>query len=536
MSDQKVVPDYRVLRKTASICHFCLKEDSNNVHQVPADIIDIDGKAYLRKQCEKHGEFKELYWGSSKFYEKFIHWFVTGKGVQNPLGDTSACPTSCGLCKSHHSNTLLANLDLTNRCNLACWYCFANAASQGFIFEPTFQECKEMIKFLREQKPAPVEAIQFSGGEPTLRLDLPEIAAEAYRRGFNQIQLATNGVLIGQDYDFTEELVEGGINTIYMKFNGVTRKTNPENWHLMDKILNNLRRAGITENRHGGVVLVNFQMKGHNTHETYDVIKFAQKNLDIIRGTIVQPISFVGRFADPNAKPLPEEERISQRYTIPDYIQNMEDQSNGKITQDDFRPIPVVLPISHLLEVLQGKDLIEFTSHPMCGIATYLFEVEGEMVPITRFFDVDKMMEGMEDTAQQIKNGQIKPGKAITKLLQLLDETVDKEKAPAKFNVQKLMFDIIQKGSFEALADFHYRSLLVTGMHFQDPYNFDLERLKRCVIHFVIPKGDKPQPQLVPFCSYNSLPMYRRSLEEESGMTVEDWKAAHPGKEIYERA
>ena len=535
MSKQELKSDYRILRKTASICHFCLKEDGK-VQQVPAEVIDKDGKAVLRKHCKKHGEFEEVYWSSTNFYEKFIKWFVTGKGVNNPTFNKSACPTTCGLCKNHHSNTLLANLDITNRCNLACWYCFANAASQGYIFEPSFQECKEMIKFLRDQQPAPVEAIQFSGGEPTVRLDLPEIAAEAYRRGFNQIQLATNGILIGQDYDLTEELVEGGINTIYMKFNGVTRQTNPENWHLIDKIFNNLRRAGITENRHGGVVLVNFQMKGHNTHETYDVIKFAQKNLDIVRGTIVQPISFVGRFADPNAKPLPEEERLTQRLTLPEYLDNMEDQSNGKLTPDDFRPIPVVLPISHLLEVLQGKDLIEFTSHPMCGIATYLFEVDGEMVPITRFFDVDKMMEGMEFYAQQIKNGEIKPGKAITGLLKLLEDTVDKEKAPTKFNVQKLMFDIIQKGSFEALADFHYRSLLVTGMHFQDPYNFDLERVKRCVIHFVMPKGKLAQPRLVPFCSYNTLPMYRRSLEHEFGMSIEDWKKDHPGKEIYERA
>lgn len=31
---------------------------------------------------------------------------------------------------------------------------------------------------------------------------------------------------------------------------------------------------------------------------------------------------------------------------------------------------------------------------------------------------------------------------------------------------------------------FTYRTLLVAGMHFQDAYNYDIERVKRCVIHY----------------------------------------------------
>lgn len=540
ISDQKTVTELKILRKTSSVCHFCLKE-KGKMNPVPADIIELDGKTFIRKNCPEHGEFKEIYWSNAELYKKFIKWFNTGKGVGNPtMGhvENPICPTNCGLCKNHHSNTLLANIDITNRCNLHCWYCFANASSAGFVYEPTMKQFKEMIKFLREQKPAPVEAMQFSGGEPTVRVELPEMAAECYRAGFNQIQLATNGILIGKDYDLTEELIEGGINTIYMKFNGTSRQTNPENWHLIEDILNNLRRAGIQENRHGGVVFVMFLMNGHNTQDVYNVIKFAEKNIDIVRGTIVQPISFVGRFADAKAKPLPETERLEKRITIPDYLQFLEDQSNGKLAMDDFRPIPVVLPISHILETLQGKELIEFTSHPACGIATYVFEVDGELVPITRFFDVNGMMDYMEEMSQGINNGTIKPGKAITGLLKKLDETVDKEKAPTKFNVQKLMFDIIQKGSFEALADFHYRSLLISGMHFQDPYNMDLQRVSRCVIHMALPGNELSQgkPHLIPFCSYNSFPMYRARLEHDFGMSIEEWKEAHPGKALYEIA
>ena len=323
-----------------------------------------------------------------------------------------------------------------------------------------------------------------------------------------------------------------------MKFNGTTKETNPENWYLIDDILNNLRRAGIQENRHGGVVFVHALINGYNDDQIYPVIKFAMKNVDIVRGVNTQPVAFVGRFADANAKPLPEDERLNMRFTLPDYIRNLEDQSDGKFSNSDFRPIPVVLPISHLLEILQKQDLIEFTSHPACGIATYVFEVEGELVPITRFFDIDTVMLEMEECAEKLKSGEMKAGKALTKMLNVLDAAIDREKAPKKFNIQKLMFDIIQKGSFEALADFHYRSLLVSGMHFQDPYNYDLERLMRCVVHMTMPPDEETNgvPRLIPFCAYNSLPIYRRRLENMHGMSIEDWEAQHSGRKISQRA
>ena len=44
-------------------------------------------------------------------------------------------------------------------------------------------------------------------------------------------------------------------------------------------------------------------------------------------------------------------------------------------------------------------------------------------------------------------------------------------------------------------------------MHFQDCYNFDVQRAKRCVIPYSTPEG------LIPFCTYNCGPEYRRFVE-----------------------
>ena len=57
---------------------------------------------------------------------------------------------------------------------------------------------------------------------------------------------------------------------------------------------------------------------------------------------------------------------------------------------------------------------------------------------------------------------------------------------------------------------FTYRTLLVAGMHFQDAYNYDIERVKRCVIHYATLDG-----KLYPFCTYNSGPCYREKIERQ---------------------
>ena len=36
---------------------------------------------------------------------------------------------------------------------------------------------------------------------------------------------------------------------------------------------------------------------------------------------------------------------------------------------------------------------------------------------------------------------------------------------------------------------FTYRTLMLAGMHFMDSYNYDVERVKRCVIHYAAPNG-----------------------------------------------
>ena len=64
-----------------------------------------------------------------------------------------------------------------------------------------------------------------------------------------------------------------------------------------------------------------------------------------------------------------------------------------------------------------------------------------------------------------------------------------------------------------------YRTLLAAGMHFQDRYNFDVERVKRCVIHYSTPEG------MFPFCAYNCGPVHRHRVEQRHRVPLAEWRA-----------
>ena len=82
------------------------------------------------------------------------------------------------------------------------------------------------------------------------------------------------------------------------------------------------------------------------------------------------------------------------------------------------------------------------------------------------------------------------------------------------------MFNALVKHNYRTLAALHDKLLLVGMMHFMDPYNFDLERVQRCCIHYAVPDG-----RIIPFCTMNSI--HRPKIEKELGIPVEEWIKTH---------
>ena len=87
---------------------------------------------------------------------------------------------------------LMAMVEITGRCNMACPICFAGTRASGH--DVSLTEIKKRIdNLLLCAGPIP---LQISGGEPTLHPDLPTIINYAKQRGFKNIELVTNGIEI----------------------------------------------------------------------------------------------------------------------------------------------------------------------------------------------------------------------------------------------------------------------------------------------------------------------------------------------------
>ncbi|KKM63490.1 hypothetical protein LCGC14_1510930 [marine sediment metagenome] len=119
----------------------------------------------------------------------------------------------------------LANIDLTNRCNLNCPVCFANSNAAGYVYEPTFDQVVTMMQRLRDYRPTPATCIQFSGGEPTLHPDFLQIVSKAAEMGFSNIQIATNGLKLAEA-SFASQAAKAGLHTLYLQFDGVDDQIN----------------------------------------------------------------------------------------------------------------------------------------------------------------------------------------------------------------------------------------------------------------------------------------------------------------------
>ena len=485
-----------LIKKTRSLCPTCRLA-------IDADIVEDEGKIWINSTCPQHGSFHNLYWSDPMLYYRFEKFDAVGSGVANPQHSAPPenCPSSCGLCNNHHSQTLLANIDLTNRCNLDCDFCFANARACGFVYEPDYDTVITMLRLLRDQKPVPVPAVQFSGGEPTMREDLVEIIKRAKEMGFPQVQIASNGVRIAKEPGYAQKLKDAGLSTVYLHFDGLTPATNPF-LKIHEAAIANLRDA------HLGVVLVPTIIRGKNDHEAGDIIRFAVKNISVIRGINFQPIAFTGAATDDDVR--------KSRITIPDLLDEIEKQLGGSLKKADFYPVPCVLPFSDLAEAYTGKPQVRFTAHQHCGAATYVFvQDDGSMIPVNRIVDVESFFESIEQMAEKLrKGGTINKYTALLEGIRNMHESVKKSEQSNTTEFWKIIGKTLIGQNFEALREFHWNALFIGTMHFMDRYNYDLERVQRCCIHYATPDGT-----LIPFCTYNSGPVYREQVWKKHART-----------------
>ncbi len=519
----------KLVSYTSSLCPACYR-------LLPAVIFERSGAIWIRKVCPEHGEVEELYYGDAKMYYRFMRYEEEGLGARPYVSMAAPCPFNCGLCPRHKNHTALANLVVTNRCDLSCWYCFFYAERAGYVYEPTLEQIRFMIRQLKKQ--GKVMAVQLTGGEPTLRDDLVEIVKLLKEEGVRHVQLNTHGIKFAQlwfergpEYavEYARKLREAGVNTVYLSFDGVTPRANPKNHWEVPYTLEVFRRAGMTS-----VVLVPTVIRTINDDQIGLIVKFAAKHMDVVRGVNFQPVSLTGM--------MKKEERRKLRVTIADVARWLEEQTDGQIPRSAWFPVPIAAKFAYLVESITGEEQFCMANHPACGAATYVFVERGpdglprRFVPITEFFDVEGFVEFMEKTMEEFSKEGLASASKLKKMVKLsrvlmhLPKFVDREKIPSNLNITRLLVKIFVKRNYEALGELHYTMLFLGAMHFMDLYNYDVERVLRCNIHYLVPDG-----RVIPFCAFNVLnDVYRDYIQEKFKVPLDEYARRYGADKIGE--
>jgi uncharacterized radical SAM superfamily Fe-S cluster-containing enzyme len=354
------VLDMNIIRKTKSVCPHCLGT-------LPATVYDKDGEVYMHKTCPEHGEFDVYLWPDAQRYRWFCGFTFPTLPRTPQTSASTECPQNCGLCPGHKRRTTLPEIEVTWRCNLSCPVCFM--FDGGAPPDPSIEDIARMLETIRRYDGGGLP-VQITGGEPTVRDDLPEIIAMGKNLGFECIELNTNGLVIGRRRDYLRDLKKAGLTNVYLQFDGVSPDTTIK---LRGKDVLAHKRQAIENCRQEGipVILSVTVVKGINEKELGDIIQFAMGNLDVIGGVALQPAFVSGRFEVDAPKHL----------SVGDVANLISEQTAGKIGSQDFWPVG--------------------SSHPLCYGSTYLVGEGDQYEPFTRHLDEKDYRRLFDSTSPQ---------------------------------------------------------------------------------------------------------------------------------------
>ncbi len=422
----------KILRQTYSVCPVCLQ-------RIPAVHVTYGKEVYLEKTCPQHGDFSAIIWRGLRDIEAW-------RGDLPPImeGENENCPHACGLCSEHQQGTCCVLLEVTKRCNLHCSFCFAEGGTGEDI---TFETIKARLKALAVPGKT---LVQLSGGEPTVRGDLPRIIAAAKEAGCQYVQLNTNGIKLAEDAEYVHSLAEAGLSFVFMQFDGMDDGIYRV---LRGRDLFSVKRQAIDNcARHNlGVTLVPTIVPQVNTQDIGNIIRFAVSQAPAVRGVHFQPASYFGR--------IPTIPSDDQRFTLDELLEAIEEQAGALVPRDSLLP--------------------SRCDHPLCG-----FHGDYIVMPGQSLNPLHKTNNSCCKTTTADQNRSFVARKWQRPKAED-DGEMDLEKNEPCFD------------SFDSfLRRVRSHSFTLTAMAFQDAGNLDLERLRRCSLH-VFDDG-----RFVPFCAY----------------------------------
>ena len=451
----------KILASTESVCPVCLRT-------LPAHRVLERDDIYLVKRCPEHGKFKTIAW---RGFDSYQRWQARGsRAAPPPVTETAVkhgCPRDCGLCPDHRQHSCCVLLEVTQRCNLKCPVCFAGAG--GEAADPTLAEIERWLDRLRAH--GSQVNIQLSGGEPTVRDDLPAIVRRIRSRGFNFVQINTNGIRLAKEDGYARALADAGLDCAFLQFDGVSDAVYQT---IRGARLLEIKRQAIARCADAGlaVVLVPTLVPGVNVGEIGAIVDFALARVPAVRAVHFQPISYFGRY--------PVAPADDDRITLPEVMLEIERQTAGRVRVADFGP---------------GSSENVFCSF------VGKFELGGDGKVRSTRLATNRCGEAAQGGCGCGKPAEDENGPRSRRVV----AGQWAARAPQQPAAEALPG--ISVASFDAFLAARKNSISISGMAFQDAWNLDLERLRECFIHVV-----SPDRRIVPFCAYNLTALSGESL------------------------
>jgi tetraether lipid synthase len=471
---------YTFLGTTQSLCPECLA-------LVRAKIVSRNGRVYLRKTCQAHGEREDFVCSDVKWYDRLEFALPARMPAEFGVEPDKGCPFDCGLCTEHEQHTCVGVLEITSSCNLTCPMCYASSSPGGKHLP--LADCKRQIDRLVEVE-GRAEVCQLSGGEPTLHPQFTEVLDYALSCDIDYVMINTNGIRFARDRSLVELVARHEDRLeIYFQFDG-----------LHDNVYRALRGEPLLETKLAAldalgqagvhVTLVCTLQGGVNDDQLGPLVEFGLAR-PWITGISFQPATYSGRHV------LPAD--LERRITFPDVIKGVAAQTKGLFREEDFLPLPC--------------------AHPNCHQIAIAYRHGQSATPVTRFIDAsanfDLLANGISFTREKARNlilqylgrqaccgggcgegerGRGGNGAKSTVTTSPISHSPSHPLSPSSSAAD----DFFSKVVTEQLGAENLFRVTITS--FLDAYNFDVRRLMKCCTHHVLPSG-----HVIPFCAYNVL-------------------------------
>lgn len=226
--------------------------------------------------------------------------------------------------------TKRVDLNLGYSCNADCPFCYykMSAKNRRKDNDLTTEQAKRLLCYIRWRGK---EAVDLTGGEPTIRSDIFELVEYARGLGFKEVTIITNGIRLVEK-GFVERLIRSGVNDFLFSLHGHNAEIHEKltgvtgSFDKINQAISTVKRIGSTRIRSNTVV------NGMN-------FRHVKAIAEILHSSGVQHSNFI--LFNPIVEATCAQEEVNVRYSeAAPYLREVIDAYKEKFERITIRYLP----------------------------------------------------------------------------------------------------------------------------------------------------------------------------------------------------